>query len=315
MLELAVAHAVVAIDREARDGLAAIDRQRRTEVAAIVQRAHVEADAALAELARQAHATAQDLAAGAFLPTLLPARRDMRRDVPARERAVHAEATAVLREVTAAERERALARGRAVREHLHHAGERGDAVQRTLRALHDLDALDVIDRDLRERRIERTADRHTVDRDEQRVELLEPPHPDVGEVRAVVGAATGLDTGDVDERVGERARAALAQFATAHDGGRIGDLDGIATGLGGGHHDAVATRVMGHRDGVGISGGVDGDSEGEREHGAREHADRAGHGNSIVGNTRILRRCGAGHERSGRVRRGLSSEAVLDAAR
>ena len=77
----------------------------------------------------------------------------------------------------------------AAREDLHHPRERRDAVERALRPLRDLDAVDVLDGDLRERRVERAAGGHAVHRHEERVELLEAPHPEVREARAAVRPA------------------------------------------------------------------------------------------------------------------------------
>src|SRR5206468_5722419 len=114
-----------------------------------------------------------------------------------------------------AQRQAAALPGALAREDGDHAGERRDAVERALRAFHDLDTVDVLDRDLRERGIEGSADRHAVERYEQGVELLEAPQPEVGQQRAVVRALAGVEPDHVLERLGERARAAPAQVVAA----------------------------------------------------------------------------------------------------
>ena len=93
----------------------------------------------------------------------------------------------LVREGSAAERERPAGLLRMAREDLDHSGERRHAVERPLRALHDLDPVDVLDGNLGERRVERAARGNAVHRDEKRVEFLQAPDPDVREPAAVVG--------------------------------------------------------------------------------------------------------------------------------
>src|ERR1019366_96423 len=107
------------------------------------------------------------------------------------------------------------------RENLNHSRERRDAVERALRTLHDLDSLDVLDGDLRERRIEWSSHGDAVHGDEEGIELLQAPDPDVRKPRTVVRPASGVYAGNVLERLRDRLGAAPPELvARDHGDGR-----------------------------------------------------------------------------------------------
>src|SRR6185369_3979975 len=120
----------------------------------------------------QTQGAAIDLALGAILPavgTVVGAVRSQVEAVP--DRAPESERAAAAREGAEAGREVAATfLGRAA-EDLDHARERRDTVERPLGAFDDLDPIEVFDRNLSQRRVERSADGDAVVRDQQRVEL------------------------------------------------------------------------------------------------------------------------------------------------
>src|SRR5262249_50313713 len=143
----------------------------------VVVAGEIDRHSALAQSRGVRKTAAHQVALGAVLPAVAVriGGGEAQGAIPA-ERLPPAEVTEALGERAAADRDVALRIGLAG-EDLHHAGERRDAVHRALWALDHFDAVDVLDRNLGKRGIERPADRDAVQGEEQGVELLESPHP------------------------------------------------------------------------------------------------------------------------------------------
>ena len=116
-------------------------------------------------------------------------------------------------------------------EDLDHAGEGRDAVESALRPPDDLNPLDVLDGNLRERGVERASHRDAVQGDQERIELLQSPETDVGEAGTVVGAVGRVEAGDVLQRLGESASAPPANLFSRDDRDGVGDFDGVLGNL------------------------------------------------------------------------------------
>ena len=137
------------------------------------------------------------------LPAVVPRHRAEEADRLVALRSRVREVAVQVREGAAAESQRSSGLLGTPREDLDHAREGRDAVERALRALDDLDAVDVLDGDLREGGVEGASRRNAVHGDEERVELLQAPHPDVREPAAVVRPVAGIEAHDVLERLGD----------------------------------------------------------------------------------------------------------------
>ena len=280
------AHRVVAIDPKAREwnAVVLVERLRRSPALRVAGHREVERHESRTEPPQQRHAAAIDRAAGAGLPAV----RSLKRPEHAGRERVRPREPDAARAVSVPKR--AAAGGDVsevapvgAREHLDHARERRDSVQRSLRPLHDLDPIDVLDRDLGQRRIERSSDGDAVERDQQRVELLEPPQADVGQPETVVRAFAGIDAHEILQRLAHGASPAPPQLDAGDDRRGVRDLLAGFGHLGRRDDDLVLERVVPHHDRVRLRGWRGGRA---REHGgtrrgqgeAREREQHGEHG-------------------------------------
>jgi len=256
-------HRVVVVDLEARDGLPRVHRQGRAPEVRVPEVQHRDSELRLSPglVGREQH-----LVAGEIRP-LLPAAAPLH---PAREVQgevlvdLGADVDLAIALVEGAEAADAGAApdvsGSAVLFGVDrdHPGEGGHAVQRSLGAARDLDAVDVLDRDLGEVRVERSAHRHAVHRDHQGVELLDAVEADVRQARAVVGAVARIETDDVLESLRERRRSSAPQLLPRDDRDVSRDVDRVLRDLGGRDDHFLVDRLhllgrgrRGRRDGRG----------------------------------------------------------------
>ena len=223
MVEPRASHLVVAVDAESGKGLAGVDGNGGAEELRVADEVEGQRELPGADRRVEPEPAPVAFVVGSVLPSIGPI------DAPEETERGRAHAHAVRDGETprrkGAERSADLGPLRGFfREDLHHSGEGRDPVKSPLRTLDDLDPIDVLDIDLRERRVERPARRNAVDHDQECVELLQTPESDVREPRAVVAAAARIEPDDVLERVGERSGVRPAKLFSRDDRGLARDL-------------------------------------------------------------------------------------------
>jgi hypothetical protein len=264
---------VVGVDRDAAAERRTLARRRARGI--LVDDAAVQVQAELSG-AEGTRVPPQDVAAVVRGPVVLEPRLgavgDQRRGEPApRERERQEAGTALVAAAGHPGSPRACTR--VLVHDLDDADERRRTVHDGRRAAQHLDAVEVVHVERGERGVEGAAPGHSVDDEQERVELLEAPELGNAGGRAVVAAGGDVDAGRECQSTPQVGRAAVLEFLPRDDLDRGGHLVGRLLDAGGGDLDVLAAgrgrRRGGGRLGPCRGGGRTKDQEHERAHAHR----------------------------------------------